>query len=91
MATISHLVQTVHGNQRVSVTRVQSADAEMNLTFPGIKFVDGFHVQPLSYATVTTLKNYKLNTNSSGTVANGTIGVSGLTSGDQALVTVFGR
>ncbi len=55
----------------------------------GMKFVDYFHVGPQSMTT--SFYSMKNNEDSSGAASNGAVAVTGLTSGDQFFLTVYGR
>ena len=80
---------TVFGNKNVRVLNVTADGAEANIT-TGLSVIDAVvmgRIASMATANVQILKNK----NSSGTAANGTIGVSGLSSGAEFDLVVFGR
>ena len=79
---------SVFGNERVTHVKVLTDGAEANIE-TGLGFIDSFSLGIKSMATMTfTLSE---NVDSSGTAANGIMGASGLTSGDEFFLTVYGR
>lgn len=79
---------TVMGNARVRYLRVTADGTEDNVS-SGLQVVYGLSVAAASMASAPAL--LKENRDSSGTAANGTIGVSGVASGDELLLVVYGR
>lgn len=67
-----------------------TADAATQAIETGLAKIDHFSVGYVSMATIVGVKIVP-NKDASGTAANGTLGVSGLTSGDVFYVTVYGR
>lgn len=81
---------TALGNKRVVLATVTADAAEANLAL-GLAYVDHVQVSIISATTGTALPHVYKNANSSGTAANGTIGVSGVTSGDVYCIVAYGR
>lgn len=80
--------QSVFGNQRVVLMDVTTDGAEDNID-SGLDVIDAFSLGDKSITTSAfTLHE---NVDSSGTAANGTIGASGLTSGDEFFLIIYGR
>lgn len=79
--------QSVFGNERVVILAV-TADAATQTVETGLKYVDGFSVGNCSGAS-----GWKIyaNSNASGVLSAGVIGISGAVSGDQAFIVVYGR
>jgi hypothetical protein len=79
---------TVLGNKRVALLDV-TADAATQAIDTGLARIDHITV---GLQSMTTQVGYRLapNKNASGVAAAGTLGVSGLTSGDRLFVTVYG-
>ena len=88
MAFTVDKVNTVFGNKRVAIMDVTADSAEANLE-SGLSVIEGYSLGPQSLTTSAFTLNE--NVDSSGTAANGTLGVSGLTSGDEFFLTVYGR
>lgn len=86
--TVSILDKTVFGNKKVHVISFVASAAEENIV-TGLQRVDAFAVGAQS--VTTGFYKMKANVNSTSTVANGTIGVSGLATGDQMYITVYGK
>ena len=80
----------VVGNMRMIVATVTADAAEANLAL-GLGYVKHASVGIISCLTGTALPHVYLNQNSSGTAANGTIGVSGVNSGDSFCIVAYGR
>lgn len=79
---------SVMGNKRVNLIKILTDGTEANLE-TGMSVVEGFSLGIKSMATMTfTMEE---NENSSGTAANGYIGISGVTSGDEFHLVVYGR
>lgn len=81
---------TALGNKRAVIATVTSDSAEANLSL-GLSYVDAYTIGLLSSSTGTALPHVQLNKDSSGTASNGTIGVSGVTSGDAFCIVAYGR
>ena len=82
--------KSVFGNKVVALMEVTSDSTEANLA-PGLAYVTHYTIGIKSCSTGTALPHVALNKNSSGTVANGTIGISGVTSGDSLFIVAYGR
>lgn len=80
--------KTVFGNKRVMVISFSAGGAEENIT-TGLDYVDHFSCGVQSVAT--SAFTMKTNQDSSGTASNGSIGVSGVASGDQMYIYAYGR
>lgn len=81
---------TALGNKRVILIDAVSDAAETNLA-TGLGYVTHYSIGIKSCSTGTALPHVALNKNSSGTASNGTIGISGCTSGDEFYIIAFGR
>ena len=88
MAFTLNTTKTVFGNLRVHVIDV-TADAATQTIDTGMKVIIGHALGVQSCATMG-FKVYA-NSNASGVQSFGVLGVSGLVSGDEFYVTVFGR
>lgn len=88
--TVSMLAKTDYGNHKVHHIRVTSDGAEANLASTTLGFGN---ILSISYApqSATSAPKFAINENSSGTAAAGGLGVSGSVSGDEYLITVYGR
>jgi len=80
--------KTVFGNERVHHLAV-TADAATQTVETGLKVVVAHAIGILS-ASTAGFKCY-INSNASGVQSMGVLGISGVVSGDQFIVTVFGR
>lgn len=80
----------VVGNKRMIIASVTSDSAEANLAL-GLGYVDHVSVSLISCSTGTALPHVAKNMNSSGTASNGTVGISGCTSGDVFCIVAYGR
>lgn len=80
----------VMGDMRVVVATVTADAAEANLQL-GLAYIHHASVGIVSCATGTALPHVHVNKNSSGTASNGTVGVSGVTSGDVFTIVAYGR
>jgi hypothetical protein len=80
---------TVFGNKNARLIKITADAAEGNVT-TGFNVIDFMVVsKPISMATAN---NYvQANKNSSGTASNGTIGISGTSSGAEFHCLVFGK
>lgn len=79
--------KTVFGNKRAVGLKI-SADAATQTVETGLERVEWFSVGPSSMATVNV--NIAANSNASGVQSYGVVGLSGLTSGDEFYLTVYG-
>jgi len=80
--------QTVFGNDRVQVLSI-TADAVSGVVATGLQFIHGTFLQPVSMASASG--GFKRNTGAASAVANGSIQISGVASGDTFLLQVLGR
>lgn len=78
---------SVFGNQRVVMIDVTPDSAEANIE-TGLDVVTAFS---MGIKSLTALAKLDENVDSSGTAANGTIGASGFTSGDEFFLVCYGR
>jgi len=86
--SVSVVDKTVLGNKRVEVLSCVADSAEQNITM-GFNYIDYFITGPKSLSTGAPHLFH--NKNSTGAAANGTLGASGFVSGDELLITVFGK
>lgn len=79
--------KTVFGNEAIEHIKVSADGAEANIT-TSLRKIDAFAI---GYISMTAI-GYTIfeNKTSTSTAALGTLGVSGLTSGDEFFITVFG-
>lgn len=82
--------KSVFGNKAVSLITVTADSAEANIP-SGLGVITHFSVGMVSCATGTALPHIAINSNSTGVATPGTIGVSGVTSGDVFHIICFGR
>lgn len=85
--TITHN-KTVFGNKRVNVMKVVADAATQNVE-TGLGYIDGYTMGPQSIATANP--SIIANLGAGATALNGTLGMSGLASGDEMFITVYGR
>ncbi len=85
---VSVIDKSVFGNKRLVALSCVADSAESNIT-TGLSVIDFFTVGAASLSTGAP-HLYK-NVTSTSTAANGTLGASGFVSGDNLLITVFGR
>lgn len=83
---------TVFGNQRV-IQGVITTDAVSGVVSFGLGTITHVQWSPASMTTNGSglATRFRLNATAAGTSAAGTLGVSGVVSGDDIFVTVFGR
>jgi hypothetical protein len=92
---MAYTVTKIHkhsvGDKTASTFLIVADGAEANLSAStlGMKYIDYLHTGPKSMADAHIA--LKPNQNSSGAAANGGLGVSGVTSGDEFFLTVYGR
>jgi len=86
--TTSFLTKTTFGNQRVHFIRV-TADAATGVVDTGFDVVEMFSVGNQSSTAAT--EKYAMNELCAGTASVGNIGITGCTSGDEYMLTVYGR
>lgn len=89
MAYTIERTPVVHGSQRGTQMKI-TADAATQSIDTGIDYIMHMQVTPVSAATVVG-NTFKPNLDASGAAANGFLGVSGLASGDEFFVVVYGR
>lgn len=82
--------RTVFGNMRTVIIDVVADGAEANIT-AGLSNIVGFSTGIRSLSTGTAYPHIYANKNSSGTAAPGTIGISGITSGDEFFIVAYGK
>ncbi len=89
MAFTVAVENTVFGNKNTKLLKITADGAEGNVA-SGFNVID--HLIVSNYISMATANAYvRANKNSSGTAANGTIGVSGLSSGAELHCLVFGK
>jgi len=79
--------KTVFGDQRVHFLSAV-ADAATQAIITGMQHVN--HAD-LTIKSAATIVRFSINKNASGVSANGTIAISGATSGDEFFITVYGN
>lgn len=86
--TTSLLVKTVMGDKRVHAYRI-TADAATQAIDTGLDYIDWFSIGHQSMTTGA----YKvaINEGAAGTTTLGTMGITGVASGDEMFITVYGR
>lgn len=89
--TVTKLDNHSVGHKLANTFLIVADGAEANLSASqlGMKYIDYIHTAPKSMADAAI--SLKPNQNSSGAAANGGLGVSGVTSGDEFFLTVYGR
>lgn len=90
--TYTAAATTVFGNQRVS-QGVLTADATSGVVSFGLATITHMTWSAKSMTTNNsgTLTRFRINATAGGVAAAGTLGVSGLVSGDEVYLTVYGR
>lgn len=88
MAYTVSKTNSVFGDKRAVILNI-TADAATQTVETGLSYIDGFMTGPKSLTTAA-IKIYN-NVSASGVAANGSIGISGVASGDQFCVVVVGR
>ena len=75
------------GDQRVAMLKI-TADAATQTVETGLKYVNAFMVGNSSGCS-----GWKIwaNSNATGTISGGVLGISGATSGDQCFIVCYGR
>jgi len=86
--TVSSVAKTVFGNKRVYDFRV-TADAATQTINTGFSTVESAILTPESMTTAAA--KLRLNQDVSGTVANGSVAVTGVASGDVFFLKVYGN
>lgn len=84
------LVRTpsVFGNKGVEIIHCTADAAEQNIA-TRLKKIVGFSYGPISMNSSNI--HIALNSNSTGVATDGTVGISGCTSGDAFVITVYGQ
>jgi hypothetical protein len=86
--TVSSTAKTVFGNKRVLDFRV-TADAATQTISTGLSTVESATLTPESMTTAAA--KLRLNQDVSGTVANGSVAVTGVASGDVFFLKIYGN
>jgi len=86
--TVSSTAKTVFGNKRVYDFRV-TADAATQTIITGLGTVESANFTPESMTTAAA--KLRLNQDTSGTAANGSVAISGVASGDVFYLKVYGN
>ena len=79
----------VFGNTRVAIFNVTGAVASGSVSGGGVGYVFAATVSPVSMATAAL--NVQVNSLEAGTAAAGSVGIKGMTAGDNFFLTVYGR
>ena len=87
--TVTKSQMTVFGNQ-VVWQGVVTADAATGVVSFGLASIDHISAAPKSCSTAFAA-NFKCNEDSSGAASVGSLGISGVVSGDDFYITVYGR
>ena len=90
--TFTNVTKTVFGNQVVQMGLL-TADAASGVVSFGLGVLTGMTVTPQSQTTNNSVvvARFRMNAVAGGTASNGDLGVSGVISGDEFLVVVYGR
>ena len=80
--------KSVLGNKRVVFLTITADGAEAEIV-TGLDVIDAFSVGVQSYSSSS--QAIKINEDSSGVAANGTLGISGVASGDEFVVICYGK
>lgn len=85
--TVTKAQQTVMGNQRVwqGVITADAAEGEVRFGFNNL-----LHVQATAKSAASSSHHFAINLDSSGVASAGCLGISGVASGDDFYVTVYG-
>jgi len=86
--TTSFLVKTVFGDKRVHGIRL-TADAATQAVDTGLSYIDTVTLAPQSLSTAAI--KVAINELAAGTASVGYVGISGCASGDEFILTVFGK
>ena len=79
---------TVFGNQRVVMMSITADGAEAEVE-TGLDVITAFSVGVQSFSSSS--QAFKANEDSSGAAANGTVGISGVASGDEFFIVCYGK
>ena len=85
--TVTVLNKTVHGNERVIRYNVL-ADATTQTVATGLGVITGINV--VNKSATSGMGKYSINLNATGSAAAGSFAMTGIVSGDEYYVTVFG-
>jgi hypothetical protein len=88
MAYTVAIDKTTFGNKKVHIMNIIADGAEANLT-TGLAIIDG--VSMCKKSMNSSNMHVEVNKNSTAAVANGTIGISGCTAGDDFCLVVYGH
>lgn len=78
------------GDQRVEILNI-TADAATQTVSTTLAHINAISVAMLSCSTGTALPHLSINSNASGVATEGSIGISGVTSGDAFIIICYGR
>lgn len=83
----------VMGNARVAILSCVADASSGNVSGGGVGYLFAALINPISMTTANSVAyvRVKLNSLEAGTAANGSVGLSGLTSGDAFYLTLYGR
>lgn len=86
--TLTKSQQTVHGDQRVW-QGVITADAATGVVSCGFGHI--YHVQATAKSAASSAWNFAANALAAGTASAGDVAITGVTSGDDFYVSIYGR
>lgn len=86
--TATNVVKTVHGNQNCWQGTI-TADAASGVVSFGFATIT--HAIVVAASATTAIFRYRINAAAGATAAAGTLGISGVASGDEFFATVYGR
>lgn len=86
-------LKSVFGNARVAILSCVADAASGNVSGGGVAYLFAATLSPISMSTANSIyyPRVKINVLEAGTAANGSVGLSGLTSGDVFYLTLYGR
>jgi TolB-like protein len=85
--TVTVLGNTVHGNERVIRYKIL-ADATTQTVATGLGVINGINV--VNKSATSGMGKYSINLNATGSAAAGSFAMTGIVSGDEYYVTVYG-
>lgn len=91
--TASVVKKSVFGDCRMTLISCSADSVSGNIAVPGMSVIYGCTYAPISMSTANSIyyPRIKVNKLEAGTAANGYIGFSGLVSGDDFFLVVYGR
>lgn len=88
--TVTTVYKDVKGSERCHTLKV-TADAASDTIKTGLSVLTAFSLGVQSMATAVPPPRIRINETAAGTSTMGSIGISGMTSGDVIYITAFGR